>query len=155
MHRNQSVSAHSFAMVPRADIPRSRFNVQTSHKTTFDAGKLIPIYVDEVLPGDTFSLSCTAFGRMATPIFPIMDNLHMDTFFFFVPYRLVWDNWKRFMGEQRNPGDSTSFLVPRFKLLLLVGLLVLLVTILVCLLSGRFLPVRVLRIRRCRFVHII
>ena len=113
MHRNQSVSAHSFAMVPRADIPRSRFNVQTSHKTTFDAGKLIPIYVDEVLPGDTFSLSCTAFGRMATPIFPIMDNLHMDTFFFFVPYRLVWDNWKRFMGEQRNPGDSTSFLVPQ------------------------------------------
>ena len=69
----------------------------------------------------------------------------MDTFFFFVPYRLVWDNWKRFMGEQRNPGDSTSFWFPRFKLLLLVGLLVLLVTILVCLLSGRFLPVRVLR----------
>ena len=113
MHRNQSVSAHSFAMVPRADIPRSRFTVQTSHKTTFDVGKLIPIYCDEVLPGDTFSLSCTAFGRMATPIFPIMDNLHMDTFFFFVPYRLVWDNWKRFMGEQRNPGDSTSFLVPQ------------------------------------------
>ena len=55
MHRNQSVSTHSFAMVPRADIPRSRFNVQTSHKTTFDAGKLIPIYVDEVLPGDTFA----------------------------------------------------------------------------------------------------
>ena len=87
MHRNQSVSAHSFAMVPRADIPRSRFTVQTSHKTTFDAGKLIPIYCDEVLPGDTFSLSCTAFGRMATPIFPIMDNLHMDTFFFFTAYR--------------------------------------------------------------------
>ena len=115
MHRNQSVSAHSFAMVPRADIPRSRFNVQTSHKTTFDAGKLIPIYVDEVLPGDTFSLSCTAFGRMATPIFPIMDNLHMDTFFFFVPYRLIWDNWKKFMGEQKNPGDSTDFLVPQVK----------------------------------------
>ena len=115
MHRNKSVSVHSFAMVPRSDIPRSRFNVQTSHKTTFDAGKLIPIYVDEVLPGDTFSLSCTAFGRMATPIFPIMDNLHMDTFFFFVPYRLLWDNWKRFMGEQRNPGDSTSFLVPQVE----------------------------------------
>ena len=75
---NKSVNAHQFSMIPRADIPRSRFNVQTSHKTTFDAGKLIPIYVDEVLPGDTFSLSCTAFGRMATPIFPIMDNLHMD-----------------------------------------------------------------------------
>ena len=113
MHRNQSVSAHSFAMVPRADIPRSRFNVQTSHKTTFDAGLLVPIYVDEVLPGDTFSLSCTAFGRMATPIFPIMDNLYMDTFFFFVPNRLIWDNWKRFMGEQSNPGDSIDFLVPQ------------------------------------------
>ena len=68
MHRNQSVSAHSFAMVPRADIPRSRFNVQTSHKTTFDAGKLIPIYVDEVLPGDTFSLSCTAFEKVSMGI---------------------------------------------------------------------------------------
>ena len=75
--------------------------------------KLIPIYVDEVLPGDTFSLSCTAFGRMATPIFPIMDNLHMDAFFFFVPYRLIWDNWKQFMGEQKKPGDSTDFLVPQ------------------------------------------
>ena len=71
MHRNQSVSAHSFAMVPRADIPRSRFNVQTSHKTTFDAGKLIPIYVDEVLPGDTFSLSCTAFGVWLRRFFPL------------------------------------------------------------------------------------
>ena len=63
MHRNQSVSAHSFAMVPRADIPRSRFNVQTSHKTTFDAGKLIPIYVDEVLPGDTFSTLHIVTGK--------------------------------------------------------------------------------------------
>ena len=113
MHRNQSVSAHSFAMVPRADIPRSRFKVQTSHKTTFDAGHLVPIYVDEVLPGDTFSLSCTAFGRMATPIFPIMDNLHMDTFFFFVPFRLVWSNFKAFMGEQKTPGAPTDYLVPQ------------------------------------------
>ena len=155
MHRNQSVSVHSFAMVPRADIPRSRFNVQTSHKTTFDAGKLVPIYVDEVLPGDTFSLSCTAFGRMATPIFPIMDNLHMDTFFFFVPYRLIWDNWKRFMGEQRNPGDSTSFLVPQVSTPVggwpigSIGDYFGLPTL------GRFLPVSVSRIRRCRFVHII
>ena len=133
MHRNQSVSAHSFAMVPRADIPRSRFNVQTSHKTTFDAGKLIPIYVDEVLPGDTFSLSCTAFGRMATPIFPIMDNLHMDTFFFFVPYRLIWDNWKKFMGEQKTLVILLIFLFPRLRRLLVVGLLVLSVIILVCL----------------------
>ena len=155
MHRNQSVSAHSFAMVPRADIPRSRFNVQTSHKTTFDAGKLIPIYVDEVLPGDTFSLSCTAFGRMATPIFPIMDNLHMDTFF-----SLCLIVWFGIIGNVLWVSSVTlvialAFWFPRFKLLLLVGLLVLLVTILVCLLSGRFLPVRGLRTRRCRFVHII
>ena len=71
MHRNQSVSAHSFAMVPRADIPRSRFNVQTSHKTTFDAGKLVPIYVDEVLPGDTFSLSCTVSVVWLRLFFPL------------------------------------------------------------------------------------
>ena len=88
MHRNQSVNVHQFSMVPRSDIPRSRFTMQSSHKTTFDAGNLIPIYVDEVLPGDTFKLNMTGFARMATPIFPIMDNLHMDTFFFFVPYRL-------------------------------------------------------------------
>lgn len=112
MHRNQSVNVHQFSMVPRSDVPRSRFNMQSSHKTTFDAGYLVPIYVDEVLPGDTFKLNMTGFARMATPIFPIMDNLHMDTFFFFVPNRLVWDNWKKFMGEQINPGDSTDYLVP-------------------------------------------
>ena len=113
MHRNQSVSAHAFAMVPRADIPRSSFRMQHTLKSTFDAGYLIPVLCEEVLPGDSMKLRMTAFCRLATPIFPIMDNLHMDTFFFFVPYRLLWDNWKRFMGEQRNPGDSTSFLVPQ------------------------------------------
>jgi len=110
--RNKSVKVDHFAMIPRADIPRSNFKIETAHKSTFNAGDLIPIYVDEVLPGDTFSLKLTAFARMATPIFPIMDNLHMEHFFFFVPNRLVWDNWQRFMGEQDNPGDSTSFIVP-------------------------------------------
>ena len=76
---------HQFSQIPRADIPRSQFNRSSGLKTTFDAGYLVPFFVDEALPGDTFSLSCTAFGRMATPIFPIMDNLHMDTFFFFTP----------------------------------------------------------------------
>lgn len=113
MHRNKSVSQHTFAMVPKAEIPRSAFNRQFTHKTTFDAGYLIPIYVDEVLPGDTFNLRATLFARMATPIYPVMDNLHLDSFFFFVPNRIIWDNWKRFMGEQANPGDSTSFLVPQ------------------------------------------
>ena len=113
MFRNESASSHSFSMVPRADVPRSRFQIESTHKTTFDAGFLVPIYVDEVLPGDTFQMNAVCFGRMATPIFPIMDNLHMDTFFFFVPNRLVWDNWVKFMGEQKNPGDSIDFLIPQ------------------------------------------
>jgi hypothetical protein len=112
MFRNKSVSTHSFAMVPKADIPRSSFNTQYAHKTTFDAGFLVPIYCDEVLPGDTHRVKMTAFARLATPLFPVMDNLHLDTFFFFVPNRLVWTNWVKFMGEQTNPGDSISYVVP-------------------------------------------
>jgi len=112
MHRNKSVSNHSFAMVPKADIPRSSFDTQYAHKTTFDAGYLVPIYCDEVLPGDTHRVKMTAFARLATPLFPVMDNLHLDTFFFFVPNRLVWTNWVKFMGEQANPGDSISYVVP-------------------------------------------
>ena len=113
MHKNKSVSTHKFAMVPRADIPRSSFAIETSHKTTFDAGYLVPVYVDEVLPGDTFNLKMTAFARLSTPLFPVMDNLHLDSFFFFVPNRLIWDNWQKFMGEQTNPGDSIDYLVPQ------------------------------------------
>ena len=113
MHRNQSVNVHQFAMVPKADIPRSVFDIQTSHKTTFDAGLLIPIYVDEILPGDTFKLRMTAFARLATPLFPFMDHLHLDSFFFFVPNRLLWDNWQKFMGEQTDPGDSTDYTIPQ------------------------------------------
>ena len=112
MHRNRSVDTHNFAMIPRADIPRSSFRQQSAHKTTFDAGYLVPIYVEEVLPGDTFNLKMTAFCRMATPIFPVLDNLHLESFFFFVPNRLVWANWQKFMGEQTNPGDSISFTIP-------------------------------------------
>jgi len=82
-------------MIPRADIPRSKFDSQKSYKTTFDAGYLIPVYVDEVLPGDTINLQMTAFARLATPLFPIMDNMHLDSFFFFVPNRLVWENWQK------------------------------------------------------------
>ena len=113
MHRNKSVNDHDFAMVPKADIPRSSFNQQHTHKTTFDAGYLIPIYVNEVLPGDTFNLKMTAFTRLSTPINPVMDNLHMDSFFFFVPYRIIWTNFKKFMGEQANPADSISYTIPQ------------------------------------------
>ena len=111
--RNKSVSTHKFAMTPRADIPRSSFQIQTAHKTTFDSGYLVPIYCDEVLPGDTFNVKMTAFARLATPLFPVMDNMYLDSFFFFVPNRLVWDNWQKFMGEQIDPGDSISYVIPQ------------------------------------------
>lgn len=113
MFRNKSVDVHAFAMIPRADIPRSSFRIQQTHKTTFDAGYLVPIYVDEVLPGDSFSVRMTAFTRMATPLFPLMDNLHLDSFFFFIPNRLVWYHWKQMMGEQDNPTDTTSYVIPK------------------------------------------
>ena len=113
MHRNQSVDVHQFTMIPKADIPRSSFDCQSTHKTTFDAGYLVPVYVDEMLPGDTFRLNMTAFARLATPLYPIMDNLHLDSFFFFVPNRLIWSNWQKFMGQQNNPSDSISYVVPQ------------------------------------------
>lgn len=112
-HKNPSVMKHTFSRVPSAEIPRSTFDRSHGHKTTFNAGYLVPIFVDEALPGDTFKLSMTGFARMATPIFPIMDNMVMDTHFFAVPVRLLWDNWERFNGQQDNPGDSTDFLVPQ------------------------------------------
>lgn len=108
----KSVMSHNFARVPAADIPRSSFNRGHGHKTTFDAGLLIPVYIDEALPGDTFNAKLTAFARLATPLHPYMDNMYLDTHFFFVPNRLIWDNWERFNGAQDNPGDSTDFLVP-------------------------------------------
>jgi len=113
MFHNKSVDAHNFAMVPRADIPRSRFSMQKTLKTSFDSGYLVPIMCEEVLPGDTFNVNVTMFGRLATPIFPVMDNLHLDSFFFFVPNRLVWNNWVKFMGEQENPSDSISYSIPQ------------------------------------------
>lgn len=108
----RSVMTHQFSQVPRAEIPRSHFDRSHGYKTTFDAGLLVPVYVDEVLPGDTFSLRMTSFARMSTPLHPIMDNLFMDVFFFAVPYRLVWANFAKFFGEQQNPSDSTSYLIP-------------------------------------------
>lgn len=104
--------SHLFSQIPRANIQRSSFNRSHTYKTAFNSNYLIPFFVDEVLPGDTFNLKASLFGRLSTPAVPIMDNLYLDTFFFFVPTRLVWDNWQRFNGEQKNPDDSTDFLVP-------------------------------------------
>lgn len=105
-------SQQMFARAPGHRVPRASFNRSHGYKTTFDAGKLIPFYLDEVLPGDSFNLKANAFARLATPINPIMDNMFMETFFFFVPNRLVWDNWQKFMGEQEDPGDSIDYLIP-------------------------------------------
>lgn len=107
-----SVMSHKFSEVPRADIPRAAFNRSHGCKTTFDAGFLVPVFVDEALPGDTFNLQMTAFARLATPLHPFMDNLFLSSFFFAVPIRLLWDNWQKFNGEQVDPGDSTDFLIP-------------------------------------------
>ena len=116
MHRNQSVNVHQFAMIPRADIPRSKFDSQKSYKTTFDAGYLVPVYCDEVLPGDMINLKMTAFARLATPLFPMMDNMHLDSFFFFVPNRLIWNNWQKFMGERApDPDSSIDYTVPEME----------------------------------------
>lgn len=110
--RNPSVMVHQFSQVPKADIPRSSFDRSHGYKTTFDSGLLIPVLVDEALPGDTFTVNMTGFARMATPLHPIMDNAYVNSFFFAVPIRLVWDNWQKFNGEQTNPGDSTDYLTP-------------------------------------------
>lgn len=109
----RSVMGHSFSQVPQADIPRSTFQRDHGYKTTFDSGYLIPVFMDEALPGDTMNLSMTAFARLSTPLHPFMDNMFLDSFFFAVPVRLLWDNWQKFNGEQTDPGDSTDFLVPQ------------------------------------------
>lgn len=113
--KSRTAGQHSFAQIPRAEIPRSAFDRSCGTKTTFDAGYLIPIFVDEALPGDTMKMQATLFARLATPLHPIMDNLTMETFFFAVPIRLVWDNFQKFMGEQTDPGDSTDFLIPQYE----------------------------------------
>ncbi|UDN67867.1 major capsid protein [robinz microvirus RP_160] len=112
MAKIPSVMSHQFSQVPRADIPRSSFDRSHGYKTTFNSGLLVPVFIDEALPGDTFNLNMTGFGRLATPIHPFMDNLFIDSFFFAVPYRLVWDNWQKFNGEQIDPEDSTDYLIP-------------------------------------------
>jgi len=108
----KSKGNHTFSQVPKAQIPRSSFDRSSSLKTAFDAGYLVPIFVDECLPGDTFNLSASLFGRLATPIKPLLDNLYLETQWFFVASRLVWEHWEEFNGAQANPGDSTEFSVP-------------------------------------------
>lgn len=107
-------AAAHFSAVPSADIERSSFDRSHGYKTTFDAGHVCPVFVDEVLPGDTFTMKATMFTRLSTPLKPLMDNIYQDIHFFFVPYRLVWEHWQEFMGERRNPEDDPSiFSIPQ------------------------------------------
>lgn len=110
--KQKSVGVHDFAMNPRAQIMRSSFPVRQGRKVPFSASYLVPIYVEEVLPGDTFNINCDVACRTAVPITPILDNWHMEFFAFFTPNRLTWTNWTKMLGEQNNPGDSTSYTIP-------------------------------------------
>lgn len=106
------VSQADAAMIQGSRVPRSRFINTATVKTTFNAGLLVPFLVEEILPGDHMRYNITAYVRMSTPLFPIFDNQRIDTFFFFVPNRLIWDNWTKFMGSQDNPGDSIAYTIP-------------------------------------------
>ena len=105
-------SQHSFAQIPSVNMARSQFDRSFTIKDTFDFDYLVPIFVDEIIPGDTANVNLNCFARLATQKVPIMDNMYIDFFFFFVPNRLVWTNWEKFNGAQDDPGDSTDFLIP-------------------------------------------
>jgi hypothetical protein len=106
---------NTFSVAPNVGTPRSMFDRSFGHKMSFDVNRLIPFYVDDVLPGDTFNLKTSIMCRLATPLFPIMDNVYLDTHFFFVPLRLVWENSRKFFGEQANPADLIDFTIPKFN----------------------------------------
>lgn len=109
----KSVMKHLFSQIPKAQISRSVFDRSHAWKSTFDSGFLVPFLVDEVLPGDSYKVKFNFLARLSTPIVPTMDNLFLDTFYFFVPYRLLWKHWEEFNGEQKYPGASTDYLVPQ------------------------------------------
>lgn len=106
------VRGHRFSDAPAMYMKRTKFDRSHVYKTTFDSGRLIPVFIDEVLPGDTTRMSVNYFARLATPIKPIMDNIYLDWFFFFVPNRLVWEHWQSFCFEQEDPDDSTDYVIP-------------------------------------------
>lgn len=112
MDRN---SENRFAENPQVGVSRSRFQRNSDNKTTFNTGDLIPIYLDEVLPGDTHQIDLACVMRMATPIFPVMDNAFCDFYFFFIPNRLLWEHWKEFMGENRQTAwtPKTEYSIPQ------------------------------------------
>ena len=115
MNRNNE---RHFNQVPETHVSRTRFKRDQNILTTFDAGKLIPFYVDEVLPGDTFSVDTAAIIRMTTPKYPVFDDAYIDFYYFFCPNRILWDNFKRFMSEaDETPWMPTkTYEVPKIRL---------------------------------------
>lgn len=112
--KNRSVMQHAFSLVPTVKKPRSVFDRSHGYKTTFDCDYLIPFYAKNILPGDSVKLRHSIVLRLNSALIrPVMDNLWLDTFYFFVPYRLVWSNFQKFMGEQNSPSDSISFVIPQ------------------------------------------
>lgn len=118
MSRNsaQRPTVNIFAQQAKINIPRSTFNRSNDRWHTFNVGELVPVFVDEVLPGDTFKMELSTFARLSTPLFPTMDTAMVDYHTFFVPNRLIWNNWQKFMGEQDNPGDSIAYAVPQVNM---------------------------------------
>jgi len=109
------VSQDDAAMIERSDVPRSRFQGSWTRKAAYNAGILYPFLVDEILPGDHMRYDVSAYLRMSTLLYPLMDNQRVDTHFFFVPMRLLWSNWKKFMGEQATPASSIDYTIPTFE----------------------------------------
>lgn len=114
MRMNRNVESH-FGNIPTKEIRRSKFKRPCSHKTTANTGRIIPIYRDEMLPGDTCKMKMSTLMRMTTPIDPVMDNMWADIYFFFVPRRLVWEHWKEFMGENNTDAwtQKTEYTIPQ------------------------------------------
>lgn len=111
---NRNTESH-FSLLPRVDISRSRFDRSSSVKTTFNTGDIVPFFLEEVLPGDTFNVKTSKVVRMQTLLTPLMDNLYLDTYYFFVPNRLVWQHWKEFCGENTESAwiPETEYAMPQ------------------------------------------
>ena len=108
----KSVMNYDLSKAPTMSAPRASFNRSHGLKTTIDFDYLYPCYYDEVYPGDTFNMRPNLFARLATPLFPIMDNMFIDIHFYYVPMRQLWDNSRKFFGEQVDPGDSIDYSIP-------------------------------------------
>jgi hypothetical protein len=111
----ETVMQHDFGMTPSVDAPRSLFNLSHGHKTTIDVDYIYPLAVLDVLPGDSFNFRASILARMNTPQFPIMDNVYLLEEAIWVPTRLVWENFRKFCGEQDNPADSIDYAIPQFS----------------------------------------